>query len=631
MKRRMCRIATSGWRWAALAAVPLLFAASGLNGQVVPWEWRRVGGPAFEFGLASPGGGPVERVWFGEQAQRLFVRTAAGRVFATSDFETWTAVAAEPPPAPERPAASRLPARISAIRADSARDGRLYAWGDHIYRSDDGGRAWLNLTASGARSVIGSRVLDMAVSPADPDVLIAGTDFGVWRSSDGGRTWVGLNEGLANSAIRKVLSPPRGAEPLRVWAPTGGVLELRPGSGSGWHPTRDAAFSQELERRRTLSAILEAEITATAAGGELLHAGSSDGRIWTSRDRGRNWVEAVQRGRGPVEAIVVDADEPRVAVAAIAGPGPRILRTTNGGLFWDDISANLPPGSAHGVAFDRAARALYAATDRGVFLSRTDLNAAGPPEPWAPVPGLGAIRAWDVRLDPIKGQLFAVLDEMGVFAAPAPHRAGVLRWLNAADLSTRPAAPGSLVSLQGAAVTRAQAGLLSVPVLASSPGESQIQVPFEAAGELLPLSLSIPGRQLSVGIPMLPVSPAIFVDADGAPLLVDGESGLLLDAANVARGGGRVQILATGLGRVSPDWPTGLAAPLEGAPRVRADVAVFLDRVAVPVTRATLAPGYIGFYLVEIELPAIVNAGPAELYLTANGQESNRVRIYLAP
>jgi len=30
-------------------------------------------------------------------------------------------------------------------------------------------------------------------------------------------------------------------------------------------------------------------------------------------------------------------------------------------------------------------------------------------------------------------------------------------------------------------------------------------------------------------------------------------------------------------------------------------------------------------------LPAIVNAGPAELYITADGQESNRVRIQIEP
>jgi uncharacterized protein (TIGR03437 family) len=60
-------------------------------------------------------------------------------------------------------------------------------------------------------------------------------------------------------------------------------------------------------------------------------------------------------------------------------------------------------------------------------------------------------------------------------------------------------------------------------------------------------------------------------------------------------------------------------------------VRVFLDRTPVEVTRATLAPGYVGFYLVEVQLPSIVNSGPAELYIEAGGHESNRVRIYLEP
>jgi len=64
---------------------------------------------------------------------------------------------------------------------------------------------------------------------------------------------------------------------------------------------------------------------------------------------------------------------------------------------------------------------------------------------------------------------------------------------------------------------------------------------------------------------------------------------------------------------------------------VRAAITAYLDRAPVEVLSSTLAPGYIGLYLVEIRLPAIVNAGPAELYITADGQESNRVRIQLEP
>jgi uncharacterized protein (TIGR03437 family) len=129
-----------------------------------------------------------------------------------------------------------------------------------------------------------------------------------------------------------------------------------------------------------------------------------------------------------------------------------------------------------------------------------------------------------------------------------------------------------------------------------------------------------------------PVSPAIFVaNVDGAPMVMDADSGLLLDAGNPARSGARIQILATGLGRVRPDWPTGLAAPLENVPKVVAPLRVTLDRNPLEVTRATLAPGYVGFYVVEAQLPDVVNAGPAELMLEAGGQQSNPVRIYLQP
>ena len=70
---------------------------------------------------------------------------------------------------------------------------------------------------------------------------------------------------------------------------------------------------------------------------------------------------------------------------------------------------------------------------------------------------------------------------------------------------------------------------------------------------------------------------------------------------------------------------------MQQPPAVRATMSAYLDRAPVEVLNATLAPGYIGLYLVEIRLPAIVNAGPAELYLAADGQESNRVRILLEP
>jgi uncharacterized protein (TIGR03437 family) len=37
----------------------------------------------------------------------------------------------------------------------------------------------------------------------------------------------------------------------------------------------------------------------------------------------------------------------------------------------------------------------------------------------------------------------------------------------------------------------------------------------------------------------------------------------------------------------------------------------------------------VGLYVIELELPQLVDAGQAELVLTADGQESNRVRLFV--
>jgi uncharacterized protein (TIGR03437 family) len=125
-------------------------------------------------------------------------------------------------------------------------------------------------------------------------------------------------------------------------------------------------------------------------------------------------------------------------------------------------------------------------------------------------------------------------------------------------------------------------------------------------------------------------SPSILVDRDGTPMLMDADTGVQVDALNPARPGMRLQILAAGLGRVRPDWPAGLPAPLENPPAVAAALTVRLDGVALEVERATLAPGYIGFYLVEVRIPDLLNAGAATLEIEASGQPGNRVRLYTA-
>ena len=385
--------------------------------------------------------------------------------------------------------------------------------------------------------------------------------------------------------------------------------------------------------RQRYSGAVGAEITAIGTAGTMVYAGSADGRIWVSFDSGTTFRASRLETGSAVERIFVDPVEPRVALAALHGPGARVLRTTSSGSLWDDLSARLPEGAVHSVTAERASGAVYVATDRGVFWAQADLEGASLPSvEWVSLKGaLPAAAATDVRLDPEGVRLYAALDGYGVYATAAPHRLLSLRLVNTADFSRRAAAPGSLVSVIGGQVDAARGGGLDYPVLAASAGGSQLQVPFEAAGPNVALSLQTAAGVVTLGLPVQPVSPAIFVGRDGAPMLLDADTGLQLDARNTAHSNGRMQILATGLGRVRPDWPTGLQAPLENPPVVAAEVKAYLDGVPLQVASATLAPGYIGFYLVEVQLPAITNLGTSELYLSAGGQDSNRVQVVLEP
>jgi len=635
----VCHKETGSNRRYLLAAV-LSAGAAGIlpAAQTAPVEWRRVGNPSMEVGLAAPATGPVETVWYSPDGARLYARTRAGRVFETIDFESWTPVqGASEPVDPPAPAADRVPEPGAKLTLAAAAPGRVYALGTQLYRSDDGGRSWSNLTAFRNQSIIGPAQRSVAVSPGDADQLSVANDFGVWRSMDGGLSWSGLNLRLPNLPASRILATPAGTHGTRILVQGLGAMELAPGA-EAWQPVSDAQIRAEgtAEDRalRRAAQALGTRITAVAASGQTVYAGAADGRIWVSLDAGRSWTASPRPGaNGPVERFFADPGEPRVALAAVGGAGAHVLRTTNSGGFWDDLTSNLPDAPVHGVTAERSAGAVYAATDKGIFFAAADLENAGPAAvTWTPIStGLPAAPATDVKLDANGYQLYAALDGYGVYATAAPHRWRTLRLVNAADFSTRAAAPGSLISVLGGRVDAANAGPLSFPVLAASETESQIQVPFEASAANFSLALATGAGRFTLGLPVQAVSPAIFVNRDGSPMVLDGDSGLMLDGRNTAHSGTRLQILATGLGKVRPDWPTGMAAPLESPPVVAASVKAYLDRVPLQVTRAALAPGYIGFYLIEVQLPTVVNAGPAELYIAADGQESNRVQVVLQP
>ena len=624
----------------SLAALPV-WALAGFtlaNAQTAAPDWRRIGNSALELALPSVATGPIDRVWYSADGSSLFVRGATGLIFESQDFELWRTAddkTAVPAVLANDSAGTGIPEARMKLQA-SADGHHLYGFGTNAYRSEDAGQTWTNLTGYKGNSLLGSGLLDLAVSPRDSDEIVAAASTGVWRSVDGGLSWTGLNQGLPNLPVRRLYATPSGTHGIRMSLRVPGGREYNgteyewaPGEKTAWKPSRNSDAEREAALEQALSQVLNASITAVATAGNNIYAGAADGQLWASSDRGASWSAARERASGPVESIFVDPKDPRIALAVYGSRKfARVVRTMNGGQFWDDITANLPESAAHGIAADLASGAIYVATDAGVFFTITNLASAGQATAWESIGGnLPGASARDVRLDSGANQLFAAIDGYGVYAALAPHRLRNVRVVNAADYSARPAAPGGLLSVLGTRILSAQTPDFPIPVLAASDYASQIQIPFNARGNALALTLDSPSGRLSLGMPLAPVSPAIFVDPDGTPLILDGDSGILLDASKPAHAKSRIQVLATGLGRVSPDWLAGVPAPAGDPPRVIAPVRVLVNGLALVMRQASLAPGYPGYYLVEAVLPDIVNAGSAELTIEVGGQASNSVRL----
>src|SRR5512135_2591435 len=85
-----------------LIGLVLAASAAGQGAGQTP-DWRRVGNAAMDLDLAGLATGPVDRAWYSPAGDQLLIRTLSGKVFETSDFDTWMAAPADSaaPPAPE--------------------------------------------------------------------------------------------------------------------------------------------------------------------------------------------------------------------------------------------------------------------------------------------------------------------------------------------------------------------------------------------------------------------------------------------------------------------------------------------------------------------------------------------------
>ena len=138
-----------------------------------------------------------------------------------------------------------------------------------------------------------------------------------------------------------------------------------------------------------------------------------------------------------------------------------------------------------------------------------------------------------------------------------------------------------------------------------------------------------------------PYAPALFTTNQGgtgqASTLIAGTASLAAPngafaGSRPARIGEYISIYATGLGDVSNRPAPGSAGPVNPLATTLATPAVTVGGVPAAVTFSGLAPGYVGLYQINVQVPAGAPTGPdVPIVLTIGGVPSNTATIAVDP
>lgn len=224
--------------------------------------------------------------------------------------------------------------------------------------------------------------------------------------------------------------------------------------------------------------------------------------------------------------------------------------------------------------------------------------------------------------------------------------------VSAANYSAAPPAPGSYVSVFGAALAEAtqsystaylpvsidnvsvsfDTATVSVPghIAFISPGQINVQIPWELQGQSsVQMKVSIQDASGAVyTMPLAAYSPALFQYASGGDTFAAAldENNALVSSSNPVAQGHVVQLFANGLGPVSNQPASGDPAPSTALAKTLATPAVTIGGEPAQVQFSGLTPGNAGLYQINAVVPA-TGSGVQNVSVSIGGVSSTTIRI----
>lgn len=316
-------------------------------------NWRTVGGMAGVLNLAIDPKTPTV----------LYAATAHGIVKSLDAGLTWNG------------ANNGVTGNAWMLTIDPVTPATLYAVASGLYKSLDGGAHWTAMASGPSPGFLGSIVID----PMTQSTLYASVTNGeIWKSKDGGSTWstikAGLPQGIfAPRALGLAIAP---ADPLTVYAGsfgggsvTGGPGFLDPGTGSisksadggqTWRTIRTGIPQDGFVRTLAVSPTDQLTIYAT-------YAGSNGSGILKSSDGGESWGIVNSGSYNTSQVALAKSGEVFAGYSGDSGYG-NILQSMDGGSSWSPVGAGLTFIDLRVFAADPLnPAALYVGGAGGVF------------------------------------------------------------------------------------------------------------------------------------------------------------------------------------------------------------------------------------------------------------------------
>ena len=256
---------------------------------------------------------------------------------------------------------------------------------NNVYRSEDGGRTWQQVTPSldppswGPEGVTVGTPIDFQVDPRDPNrIFVNAYGGGNFLSEDGGRSWTDASRGYTGAAVRDIVVDP--TIPGRVFAAARSGFFVTENGGRDWSGRATSEFKcldwHAVAIHPRNPRVLLSELTCYR-------------QMVLSSDGGSNWRKVNQAPENIAwRTIEFAPSNPDIVYAGTTGfiscgnfdfqrPGAGIQISTDGGASWKDandaqtrglsiLKIAVHPQDPKTVLAASARKGLWKTVDRGV-------------------------------------------------------------------------------------------------------------------------------------------------------------------------------------------------------------------------------------------------------------------------